>query len=100
MPIFDNFKPTLKHKGPILTALTERKTFILDEPLLVKLGIDPSPQLPSGVTREEAIDVLRETWGKKLASGLADRAGLTGLAREQFIENWSRVVAEGLLRGV
>lgn len=44
IPLLENFKPKIKHKGPLLTAFSERKTFFLDKPLIVKLGIDP-PQL-------------------------------------------------------
>jgi hypothetical protein len=54
--------------------------------------------LPPGITEEQAIEVVRDVWGKKLAAGIADRAGLTGKAREDFVESWSRVVAEGLIR--
>jgi len=97
MPFLDNLKPKLRFKGPILTALSERKTFILDEPLIVKFGIDP-PQLPAGVSREEAVEVVREVWGKKLAAGMADRAGMTGREREAFIEKWSTVVSQGLIK--
>jgi len=84
---------------PLRTALSKRPTLILDKPLVELLGLDP-PQvvLPPGVTEEEAIETVRELWGKKLAAGIADRAGLTGKERETFIESWSRVVAQGLVK--
>jgi len=91
--------PLIERPTPVFDVLKRRPTIILDEPIVKK--INPfSPQLPPGVTREEAIETVRELWGKKLAAGIADRAGLTGRAREEFIEKWRRVVAEGVVGGV
>lgn len=101
MPLLD-FQPRRK---PIISTLSTRPTFILREPLVRKLGLNPllgfrsQAVLPPGVTEEQAIKVVQEAWGKKLAAGIADRARMTGAERERFIESWSRVVAEGLMRG-
>jgi len=94
-------------RKPVITALSSRPTFILRQPLVQKLRFQPSfrtagrlsaqAALPPGVSREDAIKVVQESWGKKVAAGIADRAGLTGTERDHFIESWSRVVAEGLL---
>jgi len=94
--------PLIERKTPVIDLLKERPTLILDQPLVTKLNPFPfggQIALPPGVTKEEAVEVVRETWGKKLAAGMADRAGLTGKEREAFIESWSRVVSEGLLKG-
>lgn len=99
MPLFQ------QRKGPVLSTLSDRKTLVLREPLVRKLGLNQlrgfrgQARLPPGVTEEQAIAVAQEVWGRKLAAGIADKAKLTGAAREEFIENWSRVVSEGLVRG-
>jgi len=92
--------PVLERPTPLVDLLKERPLLIERKRLLGTLGITDPPQLPPGVSREEAVGVVKETWGKKLAAGMADRAGLTGAEREKFIERWSTVVSEGLLRGV
>lgn len=98
--------PLLDQRGrkPFLSSLMRRPTLILKQPVIRRMGLNLGGlrgqiTLPPGVTEEQAVKVIQETWGKKLAAGLADRAGLTGPARDQFIENWSRVVSEGLLKG-
>ena len=91
--------PLLERPTPFLDFLKGRPTLILEKPLVEKLGIDP-PELPPGVTREEAKEVIKAAWGVKLATGIAERARLTGRAKDRFIEEWSDVVSEGLLRGI
>jgi hypothetical protein len=94
--------PIMQRPTPLLDLLKGRPTIILQEPLIrrVKTPLGMHAQLPPGVTREEAKEVVKSAWGRKLAEGIADRAGMTGPERERFIENWSDVVSEGLLRGV
>ena len=88
----------------VVDLLRTRKTLILEKPLINMVGglfgyRYHYQALPPGVTEEQAVEVVKEAWGKKLASGIADRAGLTGTARNTFIENWGTVVSEGLLKG-
>lgn len=56
-------------KKPIREFLKKRPTLILEKPLVEMLGIDP-PELPPGITREEAIEVVAATeWARNLATG-------------------------------
>lgn len=88
-------------KGPIMRVLANRRTLVLGEPLVVRLGIDP-PELPPGVTFEEAVAVVEGTsWAKGLAEGMCVKlAGLTpGTAEYRVcLRRVSRKVAEGLLK--
>lgn len=81
---------------PVLDFLKGRKTIVLDKPIVSRFRAQT--YLPPGITHEEALTVIQEAWGKKLASGIADKAQMTGAARDQFVENWSRVVSEGMLK--
>jgi len=95
--------PIIQRPTPVIDLLKRRPTIVLQEPLILRAA-SPSrgmfAQLPPGVTEEEAKEVVKAAWGRKLAAGIADRAGLTGPERERFIESWSDVVSEGLLKGV
>ena len=93
--------------GPIMSLVSGRIGSIGPKSLLRGLCSCPprgqrvfyGAELPPGVSQEEAISTVQEVWGKKLATGIADKAGLKGKSREDFIQSWSRVVAEGLVRG-
>jgi len=90
---------------PLLDILTTRKTLILDEPLINKVGGYFGyhyQQLPPGITEAQAFGVIKETWGKKLAEGIARESGLTpgSEAWNTFVENWSNKVTSGMLKGV
>ena len=90
---------------PLLDILTTRKTLILDEPLINKVGGYFGyhyQQLPPGITEAQAFGVIKETWGRKLAEGIARESGLTpgSEAWNTFVENWSNKVTAGMLKGV
>jgi len=90
---------------PLLDILTSRKTLILDEPLINKVGGYFGyhyQQLPPGISEDQAFSVIKETWGKKLAEGIARESGLTpgSAAWNTFVENWSNKVTSGMLKGV
>jgi hypothetical protein len=90
---------------PLLDILTARKTLILDEPLINKVGGYFGyhyQQLPPGISTDQAFSVIKETWGKKLAEGIARESGLTpgSEAWNTFVENWSNKVTSGMLKGV
>jgi len=64
--------------APVRKALESRPTFVLDEPLVKKLGLDPQKfrgqGLPPGVTYDEAVEVVKGTeWAQGLAKGMCTK---------------------------
>lgn len=62
-----------------------------------------SPELPPGVTYEQAVSVIAGgAWARGLAEGIARRGGLTPDTPEwrKFVDTFSRAVAEGMLRRI
>jgi hypothetical protein len=92
----------MQRPTPLVDLLKGRPTILLKQPLILRANtsLGMHAQLPPGVTREEAKEVVKSAWGRKLAAGIADKAGMTGPEREKFIENYSDVISEKLLRGV
>jgi len=88
----------LKRK-PIRSILRRRPTIILKKPLVELLGLDP-PQLPPGVTLEEAIEVVAATpWATNLAIGFAKRMGYEPCTPEypDVVNRIRYMVARGLV---
>jgi hypothetical protein len=90
---------------PLLDLLTTRKTLVLERPLLSMVGGYFGyhyQQLPPGISEDQAFAVIKETWGKKLAEGIARESGLKpgSEAWNTFVENWSNKVTSGMLKGV
>lgn len=85
---------------PIRTWLEERETLIPRPKIISGLGkraVAPI-DLPAGVTRAEAVEAIAgTTWARGIAQGIADKGGLSGKSRDDFIERFSHQVAEGIV---
>jgi len=92
-------------RGPVLEALASRPTVILKRPLVAELferfGFQVAEAVPV-----EAVEVIKEKWGKKLAAGVIDkliaeleRKGIKvhPAMREAMIDAWATIVTRGLL---
>lgn len=93
--------PIFRDKGPVMSFLSERKTVVLDEPLIVKLGIDPPQELPPGITKEAAVELIAGTpWAMGAGEGVARKLGLTPDTPEfrAAAYNWAKALAEGMLK--
>ena len=92
----------------LLELLSTRKTFLIDEPLVSKLNLGGRlgflhQELPPGTSMGQAEDVIRVVWGDKLAQGIAESGGLTpadGAAYDRFIQRWSTLVTNGMMKNV
>ena len=85
---------------PLRTWLQERKTLIPRQKLVTGLSkyTVPPIELPAGVSRDEAVSAIAgSTWARGIAQGIADKGGLSGRSREEFIERFSHQVADGLV---
>lgn len=89
----------LKEK-PLRTWLQERKTLVPRQKLisgLMKYTVPPI-ELPAGVSRDEAVSAIAgSTWARGIAQGIADKGGLSGRPRDDFIERFAHQVADGLV---
>jgi len=95
----------------IIDALSERRTFIIERPILSYQRRRPPapPAIPPELTKEAAIELVSKSdWAQNIARRLAEeaatRAGLTGPEADRFIENfvkgYSRFLAERFVGGI
>ena len=85
---------------PVRTWLEERQTLIPRAKLITSFTgrTVPPIDLPAGVTRDQAVEAIAgTTWARGIAQGIADKGGLSGVAREDFIERFAQQVAEGIV---
>lgn len=62
-----------------------------------KRGVAPI-ELPAGITREDAVEAIAgTTWARGIAQGIADKGGLTGQSRDDFIRRFAWQVSEGIV---
>lgn len=85
---------------PLRSWLEERETLIPRPKLIssfTKRTVPPI-ELPVGVTRGEAVEAIAGTnWARGIAQGIADKGGLSGKTRDDFIERFAYQVAEGIV---
>jgi len=83
LPLFQQGRILGERKGPILSTLSERRTIVLKEPLVRRLGLNPlgflgQPRIPEGVTEEQAVKVMSTcAWARGWAEGMAKLTGYT-----------------------
>lgn len=85
---------------PLRAWLQDRQTLIPRPKLITGLSKRTVPpiELPAGVTREEAVSAIAGTnWARGIATGIADKGGLSGQARDNFIERFAYQVADGIV---
>lgn len=83
--------------GPFITRLGQRQTILLRQPLVKTLGLNPG-KLPTGISKEQAVEVMAATdWAINAGYGVADKMGLTGTAREKAAKLWTRALAQGMV---
>jgi len=85
---------------PIRSWLESRETLIPRPKLVTSFTkhVVPPIELPVGVTREEAVEaVAGTTWARGIAQGIADKGGLSGSPRDDFIQRFAHQVAEGIV---
>ena len=85
---------------PVRSWLETRQT-IIPRPKLInsftKHGVPPI-DLPAGISRDEAVEAIAgTTWARGIAQGIADKGGLAGSARDDFIQRFAHQVAEGIV---
>jgi len=90
----------LIREKPIRSWLEGRET-LFPRPKLVtsftKHIVQPI-ELPAGITREDAVEAIAgTTWARGIAQGIADKGGLSGSARDDFILRFARQVSEGIV---
>lgn len=86
--------------GPVRSILSNRKTLVLEAPLVSKLGFYHQ-ELPPGVSMEQAVAVIAQTpWALEAGRGVAAKLGLTGDDAEVAAAKWARALAEGMVRGM
>ncbi|MEM2233910.1 MAG: hypothetical protein QXP81_10280 [Nitrososphaerota archaeon] len=101
----EKFQRRLLLLDKILDELSSRPTIILDKPLVA--GVLRRYQRGLGRTPEElAEEIIKEKWGKKLATGIVDKmiaeavklgANIPPETAEYLKEAWARIVTRGLM---
>jgi len=98
--------PELQKRRPILDALSSRPTIFLRRPIVAELAERLGFQVAVAVP-VEIEEVIKEKWGRKLASGIVDKmvaemerkgVRVSPELREAMIDAWATVVTRGLLR--